>query len=137
MKKVFSFSILLGLVALVCNNLQADSMTSYCSLDGKELNGVYDSVYFTTTPIRCSDGIKQCYTTLFTTPDKDNYHIYDVNFDCDNSTMVVNGVKCFYNDNDSTLICVLADDKDFISFSDKSRTFMYPKDTPVMKFMVR
>jgi hypothetical protein len=137
MKKVVSFSILLTLVAIIVSNLNADSMTSYCSLDGRELVGNVNGVYYETSTIKCSDSIEQCYTTLFTTPDKNNYHIYNLNFDCDNSTILVNGVRCFYNDNDSTLTCVVTDDKNFISFSDKGRTFMYPKDVTLMKFMVR
>jgi hypothetical protein len=137
MKKILSFSILFTLVALVISNLNADSMTSYCSLDGRELVGDFNNVYYETNPIKCSDGIKQCYTTLFTTPDKETYHIYNLNFDCDNSTILVNGVRCFYNDNDSTLTCVVADDKNFISFSENGKTFLYPKDVPLVKFMVR
>jgi hypothetical protein len=135
MKNVFSFLILLFVIALGISNLNADSMTSYCSLDGRELVGNVNDIYYETTPIKCSDGIKQCYTTLFTTPDKENYHIYNLNFDCDNSTILVNGVRCFYNDN--TLTCVIADEKNFISFSENGKTFMYPKDVPLVKFMVR
>jgi hypothetical protein len=137
MKNLFGFIIVLVLVALVVSNLNADSMTSYCSLDGRELVGNVNGVYYETSPIKCSDGIKQCDMTLFTTPDQYNYHIYNLNFDCDNSTILVNGVRCFYNDNDSSLTCVVADDKNFISFSANGRMFSYPKDVPLVKFTVK
>jgi hypothetical protein len=137
MKNLFGFIIVLTLVALVFSNLNADSMPSYCSLDGRELVGDVNGMYYETSPIKCSESIEQCYMTLFTTPDQYNYHIYNLNFDCDNSTILVNGVRCFYNDNDSSLTCIVADDKDFISFSAKGRTFLYPKDVPLVKFTVK
>ena len=137
MKNLFGFIIVLALAILVSSNLNADSMTSYCSLDGRQLVGNFGNMYYETLPITCSESIEQCNTTLFTTSDQYNYHIYHLSFDCDNSTILVNGVRCFYNDNDSSLTCVAADEKNFIPFLSNGRIYMYPKDVPLVKFTVK
>jgi hypothetical protein len=134
MKKVFSF-ILLALVSLFLGNSDA-FLLGTCPVDGNKLVGNFGGMSYETTTIKCDDS-GQCEAVLLSTSDGLNYNVSDLNFSCNSSSFLVDNVRCFYDALNDRLTCVLVDDNSLVSFSANGRTFSYPKDVPLVRFMVR
>jgi hypothetical protein len=134
MKKVFSF-VLVALVGLFLGNADA-FLLSYCPVDGKKLEGNFGGMSYETTTIKCDDS-GQCDAVLLTTSDGLNYSVSDLNFSCNSSSFLIDNVRCFYDALNDRLTCVLVDDNSLVSFSANGRMFSYPKDVPLVRFMVR
>lgn len=134
MKKVFSF-ILLALVGLFFGNADA-FLLSNCPVDGQRLVGSFGGMSYETTTIKCDD-YGQCESVLLATSDGLTYSVFDLNFSCNSSSFLIDNVRCFYDAVNNRLICVLVNDNSLISFSANGRIFSYPKDVPLVRFMVR